>query len=61
MTYCEFNGPNFGMINKVYACNNALIILQYFKINYKIIFDKYYHSLEIEKEIYECIFFYYGD
>ncbi|KAE9543676.1 hypothetical protein AGLY_002072 [Aphis glycines] len=57
---CELDGPNFGMINKIYLCNNELIIFQYFKLN-ATIFDEHYHLLEVEKEINDSIFIYYND
>lgn len=57
---CELDGPKFGMINKIYFCNNELIIFQCFKLN-ATIFDEHYHSLEVEEEINNSIFIYYND
>lgn len=56
----ELNGLEFGMINKLFFCNNNLIIFQCFKLN-TVIFDEHYHSFEVEKEIDDNIFIYYNN
>lgn len=57
---CEFNGPNFGIVNKLYFYNNNLIVFQCFKLN-TIMFDEHYHSYEVKKEINDNFFVYYNN
>lgn len=51
----EFDCPKFGIVDRIFVCNNNIILFQCFKLN-TIMFDEHYQSFEVKKENNEQIF-----